>query len=253
MTDPNANVPARHRRPILLLVSAGLLFLGVGLFFALRSVPDNDLVWLTPAQLAQVSKPGLWTKLKSSLRNRVRPLLPYFRRSRPNIVVGTELWWRTDEEARRETPPRPALSTNAEGVLVWELSPAELARLRTQSHPIPMNSLVAPSGVRGVLSVPGGLTRDGVLIVRCDVTASYLSGSIRLLLGVTPNPLPPPPPGQAGPKRSNFDLACRASFPNGGALLIEEPGPANGTNYWLLVSATAIDARGNPLMRSHSR
>ena len=48
--------------------------------------------------------------------------------------------------------------------------------------------------------------------------------------------------------RTNLALLCQALIPNGGGLVVDGgSAKGSGTNYWLIVSAAAVDARGKPI------
>ena len=49
--------------------------------------------------------------------------------------------------------------------------------------------------------------------------------------------------------KTNLAVACRVLLPNAGGLVVDGGGArdASGKNHWLIVSPTAVDARGNPI------
>ena len=47
---------------------------------------------------------------------------------------------------------------------------------------------------------------------------------------------------------TNLVTTCRVLLPNSGGLLVKDNGAmdSHGTNYWLIISPAAVDARGLP-------
>jgi hypothetical protein len=259
-TNVPGPAPARHGRVTVLAGAAIMLLFGLGLYFALRPVPANDLIWLTPAQFAQASHAGPWTRLKYRVKALLGPALKYVRPSRPNIITRETMLALNAEAARLAEPQRPAMATNTAGISVWELSAAELKAVQQRLPTLPgaqtlrTGAIVTASGGQarlmmldaqspGARSAPAGLT--------CDASAKYSGGAICLLLGLTSTEKAPAGAGQSQSLQTNFTFACRARLENAGALLIERraDGSSASTNYWFIVSSTAVDARGNPIAK----
>lgn len=251
-TDATASHSAPARRPwfVFLLVCSGLLLLllGLGLLFLSRPTPTHGVAWLTPGKYARAVKPGPWPWLQNLLWS----ASSYLWRAKASIHSQVEVWCPNPLQARQDYLLPPAISTNVDGTRAWELSSAQLERFERQLHAQPMSagstSLASASG--RIAGVP--LMRPGMVLppapLSWNETATYRSGAIRLLLNVNSLSSSSPP---------ICIVACRASIVDGGALLIEKTesaktewaGPTTA-KYWLILSAHAVDAQGNPLSRS---
>lgn len=219
MQPPEQLLLGQRRRVLLTLLAAVALVLAAGLLFVHRPAPQGaQLVWLSPAQVAQASNPSLWTRLKDW------QLLPYLRAS-PNIILRVQLWHPDPAGG----PQRPPFSTNEQGVLAWEMSTAEVDLAMSNA---PTMNMMNSSGTRGAMGVPGNL--------QIAALGTYASGSIRLLLGVTPLG----PPGNHAFFPIDPALSFRALVPNGGGLLFKSATPAEGPG-WILISVQAVDHRGH--------
>jgi hypothetical protein len=226
--------------------------------FALRF--DEDLIWLTPSQFAQASSAGPWTRIRYRVKALLGPALKYLRPQRPSIVTHGTLYGLSAEAARLAEPQKPAVATNSDGVIAWELSSAEFKRMQQRLPTVPgaaslkTGVIVTASGGQAQIMMldpqpPGARSAQGGLT--CDANAKYSAGSIYLLLGVISTEKVPASAGVSGSLQTNFAFACRSHLENAGALLItkRDPGSSGGTNYWFLVSPTAVDSRGNPIKR----
>lgn len=140
----------------------------------------------------------------------------------------------------------------------WILSPAELSAFRQRLKTIPDASLLgrlraqtaagtsAQTFVGGTALVAGKNVPIGLTL---DVAPKMRSGSIQLLLGVTSTESVASPSTHPPALSTNLAVACRVLLPNSGALVVSvgNPGDPRETNYWLIISPTAVDARGQPI------
>jgi hypothetical protein len=265
----------RKRRAVLWLSSATFLLVLLGWFIALRPMSGNNLVWLTPAQLARATQAGPLTKLKLKVARLVAPLGLLNWRFRPNILTRSTLMTLTTDAVQRAGLPSASSATNADGTRVWILSAAELNVLQQRLKLTPPASVLgaasvtslsgrqatvfvgdntssAKSGARlaGVVNRVGGSRAQQSHLeqfgLRVDLNPKYVSGAIKVMLGATATQRMETDPAIF---RTNLAVACRAIVPNAGALLVDtgETPASSGTNYWLIVSPTAVDSRGNPL------
>lgn len=256
----SSTASARHRRIFVLACAAILALLALGLFLVIRSESSGGLVWMTPDQFARASHAGPWTRLKYRVRNLLGPVVRYIRPLRPNILTRATLMVNA-ESGRDVGPQRPPFATNADGTLAWRLSAAELKSIQQELQTLPgasthkMGTIINSSGGQAQLSilepsVPGA--RYGPVGLRCTTTTKYAAGSVNILLNVTSTEGPSAFTSVPNEPQTNFAVTCRASVPNGGALLFKRPltgdmAGSAGTNLWFIVSPTAVDARGNPI------
>jgi len=250
--------PGRNRRAVLWLASVTLLLVVLGWFFALRPFSGNGLVWLTPAQFARATQAGPLTKFKLKVATLVGPLGLLNWRYRPNILTRSTLMTLTTDAVQRAGLPSASSATNADGTRIWLLSAAELKILQQRLKIIPSASIlnsasiVMLSGQQGQVSsgqsLPPGATSD-LVGLRIDLAPKFVSGSIKVMLGAASTEKWQPLASSPAVVRTNLSVACRAIVPNAGALLVDtgESPASSGTNYWLIVSPTAVDSRGNPL------
>jgi len=156
MQAPGQFLLERRRGVLFTLLAIGVLVLAAGLFFAHRPAPNNELVWLSTAELARISNPGPWTRLKARGWELATQRLPFLRRSRNrrDLYLLVELW-RSD---LAEGPPRPPLSTNAQGVLAWQMSSDEMDRKFFSLDGTWMASSlpVGGAGESGLVNLTGG-------------------------------------------------------------------------------------------------
>lgn len=114
----------------------------------------------------------------------------------------------------------------------------------------------APQSASGTTRLAGVVTRTAasptpqpqpaLAGLRIDLNPKFAAGSINVTLGATATETMQNDPAVV---RTNLAVTCRASLANAGALLVDagEATNSGGTNYWLIVSPAAVDARGNPL------
>ena len=255
---PPATVASIRRRALLrfLAVSISLLVILVVLFLVFAS-PNEQFTWLTPAQMAQATHPGPLTQLKYKLIRLAGPLMRYYHRNRPNILIASNILKTSSPAALAGLGP-PVI-TNASGMSAWILSPAELLSfrqaLKTNSDVTMLSSprIQTASGgsARAMMGQsisfsPGGITNIGIAL---DTVATASSSSVKLLLGASSTELA----GQSITNgiKTNFSAACRVVLPDAGALVINcrNADPSNPTNYWLIVSPVLIDATGKPIKK----
>jgi hypothetical protein len=226
------------------------LLLGLGVFFALRPGPTASFVWLTPAQFAHAANPGPWTQFETWLEKQLASVSRYHRRFNPTIGINSQLLGVSAKYAQLKGIQRPAISTNADSVRVWELSAAEMGELESSlawSNGMPLANQPLPLGIGAPIIVFGGGQATAPLrklpwqvnaFGNINVRANCASNAIELLLRV--NYTEPALIAGAGVlNRTNFDVAVCAHITNGGGLLFDRPQTTdpNGSREWLTVKA----------------
>jgi len=249
--------PSRRRGFKLGTIASGVFLLAIILFFAISTPPDDKVVWLTYGELARIKQGGLLARIKDKLMQWTAPLWKSYWNSQPQILIDSSLL-RFPAAASDQTDLGASVATNTDGMRAWILSPAELSAFRQRLNSIPDASLLSRPRVQSAAgtsaqsfvgstarlagkNVPIGLTLDLAPKVR--------SGSLQLFLGVTSTEMIVSPSANTSVLSTNFALACRVLLPNSGGLVVASgnAGHSHGTNYWLILSPTAVDARGNPL------
>ena len=248
--------PNRRRRRRLVLAVLGMLVLVITLLLILLPRPGPPFVWLTPAEMARFTQPGPLTRLKHELMNLTAPLWRRYWSTQPQILVDSRLLT-LSAAAADQTGLGAPVATNTDGMHAWILSPPELSTFLQRLKTTPDASLLSrpriqtATGTKGQMFIGGTVSVAGIntpVGVTMDLIPNLISGSIRLTFALTSTEMKAPS-GQAEALRTNLAVACRVLLPNAGGLVLEggSARDANGTNHWLIISPTAVDARGNPI------
>ncbi len=256
MDSPQSLQPVSHRRRvgvgILIFVLGILATVIVGIVIASKNrAPEAELVWLDPAQFTRQMRTGSLKGLYYKTLNFAAPLLQHFRQPRKVILLKSQflaVHGATVSELGLDGPT----GTNATGALVW-ICP-EFEKVQRQLKTIRDVELVnAPSitvgeGTAASLCCGNSDPKTGIFVgVTLDVAPKIVSHRLQLPMSAVYSELDAG--SQANPIRTNFSAACRVLLPNAGGILIISPDTNNnnGTNYWLMLSATAIDGHGKAI------
>jgi hypothetical protein len=198
-------------------------------------------------------------RLKNKVMNLTAPLWRRYWNSRPQILIDSSLLAISagvTEPAGLATP----VATNANGMRAWILSAAELSTFQQRLTTISGASFLArpraqtaagtsvgtffgSTGLVAGKNVPIGLT----LYLAPEVR----SGSIQLLVDFTSTSIESvaSPSANAAALSTNLVVPCRVLVPNSGGLVVAGGNARDprGTNYWLIIRPTAVDARGEPM------
>jgi len=259
LADPASPIPRsnRHCRRRFAVAVLGVLLLVITLLLTLPSRPVPPFAWLTQAEMARLTQPGPLTRLKDKMVILTAPLLRRYWNTQPQILIDSTFLTLSAAAADQVGLGAP-VATDTNDMHAWILSPAELngflQRLKTTPDAAllgrPRAQAAAGTSARTFFgntvfvagkSVPVGLT--------LEVSPKVRSGSIRLLLGFTSTESVASHSASAAVLNTNLAVACRVSLPNAGGLVVEggKPRDASGKNHWLIISPTAVDARGNPI------
>jgi len=226
------------------LAAAGLFLLGILLYAWIKPESGPDLVWLSGRPIPPPRKQTTWSKVRFELIKIGYPVWRHLRTPPTILRVEASLLQCSPAGAREVTSVLgTAVSTNAEGLRAWIIPPSSMSAVRDRLQTAPDIALLSSprvitgSGSTAQLTV-GSQGSDTFMI---HLAPKVAGKSIRLVVG-----------GQwvQGTHLSTTNtLSCKALLPDGGALFVEGParGEAGRTNYVLVFSATAVDARGNPL------
>jgi hypothetical protein len=251
--------PVNHSQKLitLLLAFLGLLLAGILLFLVFGRSPARRVVWLTPAQFRQSTQPGPLTLIKYKIINWTGPYLRGFLRYKPQINIDSSLMTFSAAASQVAGLGNP-VATNSAGFGAWILLPNELQsfqkRLKSLSgaavlsrprvstaNGIQSQISLMESAPAGSKTLPVGLTIDTI--------PKVANGRIKLWVCVISTERPALPVENPSLIQTNVAISCQTSLPSGGALVVDA-GPvkaAGGTNYWFIISPTAIDARGQPI------
>lgn len=243
----------KHVRVSILVISIVILALII-IALAVSSknrAPEPNFIWLDQAEFARQMHPGRLKRLYYKALNLAAPLLKHFKSSKKQLVIDTSIFashGTTIEELRVGVP----VATNELGSRLWILSTAELQNIRYRIQDSKGVNLVNRprmtllEGTRASIcvgqSAPQGTAFIGVSV---DMFPKVISHQFQVGM----NALYTEPGDIAANVKTNISAACRVMVPNAGAVLIASPDAkqSNGTNFWLLLSPTAIDGAGNAI------
>ena len=249
----------RHRRTTFKvgIIALSALLLALIIFFCTSTPPDDKLVWLTVGELARTKQGTPFRRMKDKLMGWTAAHWKSFWSSRPQILIDSRLLT-LSKAAADQTDLGAPVATNSDGARAWILSPAELSGLLQRLKTMPDASLLrrprAQTAASTSANVFFGETRlvsgtNFPIGLTLDVTPKVRSGAIQVLIGFTSTAFVSSPPANAPAVSTNLAVACRVLLPNSGGLVVagSNASYAQGTNYWLILSPTAVGARGNPI------
>ena len=249
----------RHRRATFKLgfIALSVLLLALIFFFSSSAPPDNKLVWLTAGELARTKEGTPFRRMKDKLIGWTAAHWKSFWSNRPQILIDSRLLT-LSKAAADQTDLGAPVATNSDGANAWILSPAELSGFLQRLKTIPDVSLVSRPRAQTAASTSANVFFGETRLVSgtnfpigltLEVTPKVRSGSIQLLMGATSTEFVESPPATAPAVSTNLAVACRVLLPNTGGLVVagSNANHAQGTNYWLILSPTAVGAQGNPI------
>lgn len=253
MDSPLAKPSSSGRRWIgIVAVAVVLLSLVViALCLASKNSPEPALVWLDPVQFTAQMQPGRLKKMYYKVLNLAAPLLKHLISPKKQLVIDARVFASHGtpiDELQVGTP----IGTNEMGARAWILSASELQGLRRRIEASRNVALVnsprmtLADGTRASMSdiqtAPQGMTFVGVSL---DMYPKIVSHQFELNLNAVYTE-----PGEAvATVKTNISATCRVVVPNGGGILVSSPDTRQplSTNYWIILSPTAIDAAGKAI------
>lgn len=251
--QPANLAPSRRTRfGIIVVVFALLALVVIGILFARKKpAPEPTLVWLDPVQFTSQMHPGRLKRLYYKALNLATPLLKHFNSSKRHILIDTSIFashGATIEELHVGVP----VATNEKGTRIWILSSAELQDIRHQIQASKGINLVnRPRMTLGegtwASMCAGQSTPQGAAFIGVNLDMYPKIISHQFQVGM--NALYTEPDDVAATVKTNISATCRVMVPNAGGVLITSPDAhrLNGTNYWLILSPTAIDGSGKAM------
>jgi hypothetical protein len=208
-------------------------------------------MWMTPDKLARTLKPGKLTLLKYKVLGWPGPWR-WMQKPKKAVLIQSRVL-AAPKGITLDIEHSILCRTNTDGTRVWIIPPEGLQPLRIQSNS--SNGIVERSGARLTLLEGtqaqisnGSFSRGntGFCGLAVNVLPKIVHGSFNLLIGATSSDMKL----TSAETQTNISLSCRAMVPNGGALVVSGNGAGNdgsGTNYCLIISAVAVDSKGNPI------
>jgi len=250
---PSTPAPNRTRtiRTGIFIAAMGLVVAIVTIFTSNKPKPEPTFVWLDQSQFSRQMQPGRLKRLYYKVVNLTAPVWQRFRRPKTQIQIAAKIL-AVKGVTTGQLGIGVAIATNDSGTQVWILSATELNDLRQR---LPTNGFEA-------VSTPSITTVDGLSAsIFSGHTLPQTSASIGVSMYVSPKiashdvhlainaVYTEPNDSPIIPVRTNISAACRVRLPNAGGVVIMSP-PAKdaySTNYWLILSPTAIDGYGKPI------
>jgi hypothetical protein len=253
-SPPPVSVPNRTKgiRIWFIIAAACLIAVIVAIISSNKAAPEPNFVWLDQSKFASQMRPGRLKRLYYKVVNFTAPVWQHFRRPKTHILIGSKIM-AVHGLSTGELGIGAAIATNESGAQVWILSPFELDDLRQR--------LKTSNGI-DVVNAPSIATADGEpatlfvgyaqpqtfasIGVTLDVSPKIASHQFQLAMNAV---YTQENDNSTAPIRTNLSAACRVRLPNAGGVLISSPVSKEliGTNYWLILSATAIDGFGKPI------
>ena len=237
------------------IIIVALALLAVVIFEIVKSSkkppPEPPLVWLDQTQFARQMQPGRLKRLYYKVVSLTAPVWQRFRRPKTQIQIAAKIL-AVKGVTTGQIGIGAAIATNDSGTQVWILSAAELSDFRQRLKTNGIQVVNAPSIVtvdRQPASLFSGYTLpqpSASIGVSMYVNPTIASHEFQLAINAVYTELNDSPTPSVG---TNISAACRIRLPNAGGVLITSP-PAkdtNGTNYWLILSPTAVDGYGKPI------
>jgi hypothetical protein len=239
----------RNRRPLWRAIATfRILLAGVTiLLFVISDTGAKRFVWLTQADL----KPGTMEKLRDRLMRLTSPLWRGYWSRQPFVLIDSTMLAVPAGYAVQFGLGRP-ITTNDDGFHGWLISSAELTALRQQIKILPGEMNLGSPRVQTFVGGWAGISQlSGQAGLTVTLRAKPAGDSWNLTIGSRLTELTASVSSNAVVLQTNLAAACRATIPNAGALVIRGASriDSKGTNYWLIVSPTAVDGQGRPIKR----
>jgi hypothetical protein len=254
--DSPAPAPVSNRRKGLrtwFIVVAGLLVIALtAIITPKKAAPEPTFVWLDQSQFARQRQPGRLKRLYYKVVRFTAPVWRHFRRPKTQILITCKIL-AVHGVTTGQLDIHEAMATNGTGAQVWLLSPSQLAdlgkRLKTVNGIDVVNAprLITTDGEAASIFVghaqPQTLASIGISI---DLSPNIVARQLQLAMNAV---YTDDNDGPTMPIRTNLSATCRVSLPNASGVLMASPlsNDLNGTNYWLILSPTAIDGLGKPI------
>jgi len=252
--------PKRRWRSGIWISAFGIFLLALIIVCVFLASSNRDLVWLTPADLTPVNHSGPLIQLKYKIKSFIMPVWKHFQH-KPSVVELDATFLSVTEDAVKQFSLGDPLSTSPNGMRAWILSPAQLDTFNhgPKTNPgvlpiratriITMEGIQSRVRVQAVNLITGGMHADDSASAIADIVPKIISDSIKIMVGASATNLAGRTPDQLLIIRTNFAFACQVIIPNAGALVVNGGNvkDLNGTNYWLIISPTILDAQGKPL------
>ncbi|HWW00594.1 MAG TPA: hypothetical protein VNZ64_12925 [Candidatus Acidoferrum sp.] len=243
----------RRRVEIILAMALLAVLLGIVLLwrsFSYRSEPAFQ--WLTPAEFSHTTRLTPFTGIAYKLMNLAPALWRGYLSRRPHLSISARLYALT-QGAEMQIGLPAASSTNTHGERAWFLSPVELKALQQEATTNLSFRLVTQAGIQTAdglhCTVMTGTSASNPTGLTLDALPKVSPGWVRLLAAASSIENRQGSSPFSATLHTNLAAAFRVRIPNQGGLLLAAPTDKSGseTNYWILISGTAVDSTGVPI------
>lgn len=250
---PNTTAPAPRRRRRALKWIGGTVLLGIVALAAVAFWPEPgstgpQFAWLPVKPVYIWKPPNALTRLKFRVANWLGPFARRFSRRRAGVTIDVFVFSADPQQVERTLTEGAPLGTNTDGSRAWLISTNNAAAFQqkrlVQNPPMLSAGSIRTADGIGAAMVSGHFAYDVVPRVAPHIVRLRFSATLTEAIVPTP-----PPPGLTSPLtvRTNLALSCDVAVPNRGGVLLENAPSGGGSNFWLLVTASATDSKGNPL------
>jgi hypothetical protein len=256
--EATAAPPKRTRRPRLFALFGGCaVLLAAVLFTAVFSrSPAPNVTWLTPAEKARLTRPGLFVRLESKLPWLTKPFQRWYRPDQRMFTASFEVY-RLSELAEQLAGLGPPETSDTNGACAWILPPLEAENFRQRLKGIPgaWTESSSTTGFQSIQLAQAALLQPGqpfTLAFHSGLTAEMMlrpaGNSIRLVMSVSDKRVPPSSYIAAG--LSGPSVNCQALLPSTYSLLIKDTHSRDDGRHsrWFLVGPRIWDTTtGKPI------
>jgi hypothetical protein len=270
-SQPSTSPPNRTNafRTRIIIAAISLVVVIVAIIASNNPAPGPKFLWLDQSQFASQMQPGRLKTLYFKIVHITSPVWQRFRKPKTQILISSE-FLAVHGLFTGDLGIGPAMATNETSARVWILSPSELDDLRHRlktandidvvNAPRIVTSDGSPASIRITWPGPPKGSHANVVIpigplaggnpfvgVTLDVNPKIVSRELQLAVSAVYSE--PNEDSFMDPIRTNISAACRVRLSNAGGVLISSPvsHDLNGTNYWLILSPTAIDRYAKPI------
>jgi hypothetical protein len=248
INEPRPAPPLRKRVGRLRVVLAVLVVLSLAATALIFFQPaESEMTWLTPAAVQQAAKPGAlkaaWYRFRWMIGSLNR-FLPASKKAQ--LLFSAKIYLFINSPFDLDVP---AAATNADGSRAWIIPSSSLQSLDARLKLLPPSALLSnprtqvSDGIRSQMSVGSTMIVDGKIVpvgLTMDLFPKISKNAVSIVVSVVDSQ------NDASSIKTNFAVACAATVPDSGALVIDAGG-TGGNHYWLVLSPVLVDATGKPI------
>src|ERR1700722_10640229 len=153
-TELAAAKPRRkHSRALLFAIAVAIMLITTVITLLLSGPGDEQMTWLTPAQMSQAKQVGPFIRLKYQLKSWIGPFARFFVNRKKSLIQLNSNIFRLSTASADQIDLGAPTSTNADGMRAWILSSKDLSSFQQHLKAVPDATL---------MNSPRMLTSDGI-------------------------------------------------------------------------------------------